>query len=546
MPAIGTSFSDVASEEGLPSTSEVVAQFLTAELGAGVQNVAYTGSGTAGYVIDSLSIPGAFDLSGGILLSSGGLPPETNTSNGFSVSNVQPGDPDLDATALTAFPGAGTTFDASVITFDYVNTDPEVDGIAFDIVFGSDEYPEFSNSSFVDVAAIYVNGVNVALFENDPSRPLSVTDSNIAGGGFIDNTADAYAIEWDGFSQVLTVRAPLVQGSNTIKIGVADTGDFILDSGLYINDIELLSTGGTGGGVLIVVDGTDGDDGIDASTPEEEINLGAGKDTVSGSPDALDGDVITGFGTDDEIIVEGAVFDGDDVETTEGSLIIDIDTDGDGASDTTITLAGDFDGLTLQATPGATNTTLTLLPEMTGGLLLTGTDGRDLLKGGEGGDTLIGLGRADALRGAAGDDSLSGDGGSDLLVGGAGDDTLSGGSGPDALRGGIGADSLVGGAGIDVFEYRSAAEGGDAIEAFQSGVDKILVFGGGLPSLQPTPFTANTTGLAASPAGEGQFVWETDARVLWWDEDGAGGADAARIATILGTGGLSASDIVLV
>ena len=50
-------------------------------------------------------------------------------------------------------------------------------GIAFDMVFGSEEFPEWVDQ-FVDCAIVVVNGVNYALFDHEPLSPLSVIGSN--------------------------------------------------------------------------------------------------------------------------------------------------------------------------------------------------------------------------------------------------------------------------------------------------------------------------------------------------------------------------------
>ncbi|MBO9471916.1 choice-of-anchor L domain-containing protein [Shimia sp. R10_1] len=339
-----TSFSDLQTELGLSSLSDVAAKILDAQVDADISNVTYTGSGEAAFFIPSVDVDGFVPLGEGFFLSSGGLPGDSNTQPEFSVEHGEPGDSDLDAVATSAFGGAGATQDASVLEFNLNVMDPNTDGISFDLVFGSEEFPEYSSSSFVDVAAVFVNGQNVALFNDDPTTPLSVIDKNLINENFIDNTGGAFPIEWDGFSQVLTVRAALDAGENTIKIGVADTGDGVLDSGLFVTNIELLGGGATGGGVLIVNDGSDGDDDIEAGLSAEEINLFGGQDKVKGDKDELNNDIITNFGTDDVIVVDGAMFSEEDIQVTFGSAILDIDTDDDGEPDLKITLEGEFEG----------------------------------------------------------------------------------------------------------------------------------------------------------------------------------------------------------
>lgn len=342
------------------TASDVFQTSLISQIGDVVSNVSYTGSTEAAFFVDEALVPGELDLQGGFLLSTGGFPGPFNSSNSFTVAVGTEGDDDLDLTAQAAFSGAGSTRDASVLEFNVTVIDPDVDGIAFNVIFGSDEYPEYSGSSFVDIAAIYVNGVNVALFNDDPTTPLSVIDANLNTGNFIDNTGGEFAIEYDGFSNLLAVRSALVQGGNTIKIAIADTGDSAFDSGIYVDGIELLSEGGTGGGVLSVLNGTEGDDTLTATVNTDEINLLGGDDTVEGTPENLDGDIITGFGPGDTLKFLGIVFDPTALQVTLGSAILDIDLDGDGQFDTTVTLAGNFEGSVFSVANEDGNTLITV------------------------------------------------------------------------------------------------------------------------------------------------------------------------------------------
>lgn len=97
-----------------------------------------------------------------------------------------------------------------------------------------------------------------------------------------------------------------------------------------------------------------------------------------------------------------------------------------------------------------------------------GSDGGDLIGGGDGLDT---------LRGRDGNDSLGGGDGADLLDGGKGNDTLDGGDGIDNQSGGAGndvfridltsdvsglAESISGGSGLDALDFRTGLAGGQA------------------------------------------------------------------------------------
>jgi len=361
--------------------------------------VNYIGSGEAAFLVDTFSLPGVITINGGILLSSGGFPGTVNTSPDFSISHFTAGDDELSATATDAFSGAGLTQDAAIIEFTVNTTGTDVNGISFDIVFGSDEFPEFSNTSFVDIASIYVNGNNVALFNDNPETPLSIINENLLTGNFNDNTSGSFPIEWDGFSNVLTVRAGLNTGSNTIRIAIADTGDSIYDSALYVGDIEPLVNGGVGGGVLTKIDGNAGDDVIMASVNNDEINLIGGMDVVVGTPETLNNDIITGFGSNDSISISGAQFTSENIIVTFGSAILNIDTDGNNISDTVITLEGNFENSNFSTinTNGGTIINVDSSISNNGAIQQSGTNQNDQFVATPGADSWDGLAGLDTV-----------------------------------------------------------------------------------------------------------------------------------------------------
>lgn len=219
--------------------------------GVTIGEVTYTGvDGQSSIFTEDDDVIG---ISGGFLLTTGdGTPPTSNTVEYYAEVLNTPGDSDLTDVVEVAFPGAGGTYDANVIEF-VVNVDnPEVEGISFDLVFGSDEYPEYVES-FVDIAGVFVNGVNVANFDDDPQRPLSVIPSNLQYFRDNDGSPDSppgsenLPIEYDGVSILLQTSAPLKQGENVIKIAIADTGDLDVDSGLFVGNIRFVGDVGGGG-----------------------------------------------------------------------------------------------------------------------------------------------------------------------------------------------------------------------------------------------------------------------------------------------------------
>lgn len=197
----------------------------------------------------------SLNIGAGLLLTSGdATPPVTNDESGYSVTLAGDagGDAQLQATVNAAFPGAGEVQDVTKLEFQIQVTDPAATGLRFDVVFASDEYPEFQESPFVDVAGVYVNGVNYALFNGSAAQPLSVVKANIDAGNFRDNdpwdqsATQNLPIEYDGVTISLQVTAPLQQGTNTIKIAIGDTGDDILDSGIVVSGLRAVNYAGYG------------------------------------------------------------------------------------------------------------------------------------------------------------------------------------------------------------------------------------------------------------------------------------------------------------
>ncbi|MEP3330425.1 calcium-binding protein [Sedimentitalea sp.] len=114
--------------------------------------------------------------------------------------------------------------------------------------------------------------------------------------------------------------------------------------------------------------------------------------------------------------------------------------------------------------------------------LLNGGNGRDFIFGGDGNDTVNGNSGRDRIEGEDGDDILFGQGQDDRLIGGTGHDTLRGGSGSDRLIGSGGRDTLWGGQDDD---YLQGGGGQDALSG-QGGNDLLegmkghdLISGGG-------------------------------------------------------------------
>ena len=193
-----------------------------------------------------------------------------------------------------------------------------------------------------------------------------------------------------------------------------------------------------------------------------------------------------------------------------------------------------------------------------------GFDGNDVMNGGAGNDLMVGgsgtdtVSYRDATGGvtvdlrinnrpqdtvSAGLDSIrdvenieGSDNFGDTLTGNAGANQIVGRGGDDALRGFGGDDDLTGGSGDDSFEFEAAgtANGVDRIRSFEAGDTLLFESADGYDS--GSTFTVGNQVTAANAAqGAGpQFIFDEGRDALYYDDDGAGGADAILIAFIDG------------
>lgn len=202
-----------------------------------IKNVKFTGvNRSAGFFTAPYSIIG---FSEGIILSTGSVynVPGPNISNSISSENNLDGDDDLNA----LIPGYHT-YDATVLEFEFI---PDNDTLSFRYVLGSDEYPEYVNSSYNDVFGLFVNGKNVALIPGT-QLPVSINNLNEHKNNQY-YRANHYGtneinIELDAITTVLTATASVIPGEiNTMKIAIADAGDYSFDSNIFIEAASFAS-----------------------------------------------------------------------------------------------------------------------------------------------------------------------------------------------------------------------------------------------------------------------------------------------------------------
>jgi hypothetical protein len=204
-----------------------------------ISNPTYTGAAGASGTFTGGAASG-IGIDTGIILTSGGatVAEGPNNDDSATVDNNLGGDADL-----TALSGVNT-FDATLLEFDFTTAGGD---LFFNYVFASEEYNEYTNSSFNDVFAFFLDGTNIALI---PGTATPVAINTVNGGNplgvgashpeFFNNNdlsdgGPFFDIQYDGFTTVFTAQSlGLGAGTHHIKLAIADGSDQILDSAVFI------------------------------------------------------------------------------------------------------------------------------------------------------------------------------------------------------------------------------------------------------------------------------------------------------------------------
>lgn len=249
-----TTFMAAASAQLETSSDLSTLELLETLLGEGIQanTLTFTGESTQQGSFNATATN--LGLDSGIMLSTGEIHAAAgpNDVSGSSYAHNAPGDFDLDNILSSSIP----TFDAAVIEFNFI---PQFNTLLLDYVFASEEYPEFVCSEFNDIFAFLLSGpkpdggsynkYNVAMIPGttlpvaintiNPGEPIGNGCTGSAGSLeysdlYIDNSGGTF-IQYDGFTVPLQMTTPVIAGETyTIKIAIADVGDAVFDSAVFL------------------------------------------------------------------------------------------------------------------------------------------------------------------------------------------------------------------------------------------------------------------------------------------------------------------------
>ena len=222
--------------------------------GISVSNVTYTGDAQAIGTFTTGNSATNLGFSSGIILSSGKATDAPGPNNTGGKSTNTSGGTDLNLAQLINTTTSNIK-DAAVLQFDFI---PVSDTVKFNYVFGSEEYDEFVGSSYNDVFGFFISGinpyggnysnVNIALI---PGTTTPVSINNVNNGSLNSGPCNNCAyynhnygqwLQYDGKTVVLTAWIKVIPCfTYHIKLAVADVGDEVYDSGVFLEANSFMS-----------------------------------------------------------------------------------------------------------------------------------------------------------------------------------------------------------------------------------------------------------------------------------------------------------------
>ncbi len=195
----------------------------------------------------------AFPFAAGMLLTTGNGVGAQGPNNATSFTNNTPATPNVGTDPELNAIANGTVTNGVVLEFDFI---PSGDTMSFRYIFGSEEYPEYSPSTFNDAFGLFLWGPGITGPYALAGYPAGGSNIAVIPGGTpvtINNVGDASntayyvfnesastltygdAIQYDGTTVVLNAAAS-VQCNQTyhIKLAISNVGDQAFDSGVFL------------------------------------------------------------------------------------------------------------------------------------------------------------------------------------------------------------------------------------------------------------------------------------------------------------------------
>ena len=285
-----------------------------------ILNVTYSGANAASGTFSDGPLglaPGALFTTGAALNS---LPP--NNAPNTSTDNGRAGDP----LCNSLIPGF-MSFDSTKITITF-ELAPGFTGISFKSIFGSEEYPEFVNTSYNDVYGAWLDGAQV-VFDGD-GAPITINGPFFNSANVV--VPPTNGTEYDGTTDILTTLASASPGVHTLTIAICDAGDRVYDSGVFLSGLNgCVGNDCTGTLPCDLVDNdADGSNSCDDCDDANPATHPGAAETCNQIDDNCDGQIDEGNVCCVDGDGDGICDPNDNCVTTPNPNQSDIDFDGDG------------------------------------------------------------------------------------------------------------------------------------------------------------------------------------------------------------------------
>lgn len=228
-------------------TAQNLVQNVLVGTGVQVSNITYNGDPQA--IGAFLGTSSNIGFPGGIMLASGYVTTAVgpNNSGGSGDDLGQAGDPDIDVITNN------DTYDAAVLEFDFI---PVSDTIKFNYVFASEEYMEYVNGGVNDGFGFFISGPGITGPFSNNSKNIAIipgttqyvtiddVNEDVNGQFYFNNETPAgQSVQYDGFTTPLQAISEVQCGQTYhLKIVIADAGDGVWDSGVFLEAGSLTST----------------------------------------------------------------------------------------------------------------------------------------------------------------------------------------------------------------------------------------------------------------------------------------------------------------
>jgi hypothetical protein len=219
------------------SASALAAAAISGGAGLTLTGQAFNGQATNGSVSSGTytNTAGTYNNVGaGIVLSSGSVTDYNTGPNTSTRQATEFGTPATTAQELLLDPITGGTFshfDVTQLDIEFTSTTGQV---FFNVVFGSEEYDEFLNTTFIDAFGIYLNGTNIAFLAGEPiniNHPSMQFLSGTELDGILTPPPGA------GGNPIVQFSGTTITGTNKLTFIVADSGDPDYDTTVFISSL---------------------------------------------------------------------------------------------------------------------------------------------------------------------------------------------------------------------------------------------------------------------------------------------------------------------